>query len=214
MQILQAQNIDLITPFPIAEIKRLVGWLHCYKSVMWADGLPDTDEAMEAYCLQALKEVLSFGVIDKNQSLGYKHEAPMIGVVWFEAGSTPANCYIHFASTRRAWGSGLMNEAASAAIDFIFNNYQAIQRISGCIINANKPAKNYLKRIGFRQDGLFKDFVTQHGKPVSMAHFGLTRREQWLALEALKNSKEIPLINPQTPVAAKEQALEASQTKD
>src|SRR5260370_41237090 len=103
MLIIEAANVDLINPFPPTEVDRLVGWFHCYKSVMWGDGMPKDNEGMKAYCLQELNNVLSFGVIDKNNSLNYKHEAPMIGMIWFGAGATDANTYFHFTSTRRAW---------------------------------------------------------------------------------------------------------------
>lgn len=179
MQIVESAHVDLISPFPTQEVRRIVNWLHCYKSVMWADGLPTTNEDMEKYILHNLGQFPSWGVIDKFNALNYKHEAPLIGIVWVEPGSTPANIYIHFTSTRKAWGSGLMDEATIKVMQYIFGQVQELKRISACVINSNTPAKAYLKRIGFKQDGLFKDFVTQNGEPKSMAHFGFLRSYPW-----------------------------------
>ncbi len=175
MRIIQASNVDLIEPFPLAEVQRLVGWLHCYKSAMLADGQPSSNEDMEKYILASMPNSLSFGVIDKNNTLNYKHEAPLIGVIWADPGFTQQSVYFHFTSTRRAWGSGLMDEAGHQVIKHLFETYP-LSRISAFILNNNKPAKNYLKRLGFKQDGLFPDYVTQNNIPRSMAHFGLTKR--------------------------------------
>lgn len=209
MRIIEAQNVDLIEPFPISEIQRFLGWLHCYKTCMEVDGDPQTPEDKELYYRQLFPQTLSWGVIDKNNQLNYKHEAPLVGIVFLQGGASPANCYVHLASTRRAWGSGLMDEAAQVLIKHVFEAYPSLQRISGAILNNNKPAKAFAKRQGFKQDGLLKDFVTQQGQPRSVAHFGILRREAWLAVAPQLNP--INSINP--PIPAQEQTLEASQTK-
>jgi RimJ/RimL family protein N-acetyltransferase len=208
MRILQGTNVDLIEPFPLSEIPRFLGWLHCYKSIFEVDGDPVTPEEKTLYYQQLFPQTLSWGVIDKNNQLNYKHEAPLVGIVFLQGGASPANCYVHLASTRRAWGSGLMDEAAQTLIKYVFASYPSLQRISGAILNNNKPAKAFAKRQGFKQDGLLKDFVTQQGQPRSVAHFGILRREACLLAAQPQN----PINLTKEPVAA--QALEASVIQD
>src|SRR5260370_27149062 len=98
-----------------------------------------------------------------------------MGVVWAAPVFPQKSVYFPFTSTRRAWGSGLMDEAGQQVIKHLFETYP-LSRISAFILNNNKPAKNYLKRLRFKQDGLFPDYVTQNNVPRSMAHFGLTKR--------------------------------------
>ena len=207
MKIIECQNVDLIEPFPMTEVQRFLGWLHCYKTQMEVDGDPLEPAEKEAYYRQLLPLSPSWGVIDKHNKLNYKHEAPLVGIVYLQGGASPANCYVHLASTRRAWGSGLMDEAAQVLIRHVFETYPSLQRISGAILNNNKPAKAFAKRQGFKQDGLLKDFVTQQGQPRSVAHFGILRREA------------CPLVAPQpnpinsTKEPTSEQVLEASQVQ-
>lgn len=202
MKIIECQHVDLIEPFPLNEVKRLVGWTHCYRTFMDVDGDPQTAEDKELYYRQLLQQVPSWGVIDKDNSLGYKHEAPLVGIVFLQPGASPANCYVHLASTRRAWGSGLMDEAGAKLIHYVFECFPQILRISGAILNNNKPAKNFAKRLGFKQDGLLQDFVTQDGQPRSVAHFGILRRHAWEVqkpqqLAASSNNSETPQPVPE-----------------
>jgi len=207
MRIIEAQNVDLIEPFPMSELQRFLGWLHCYKTVMEVDGDPQTPEEKELYYRQLLPLSPSWGVIDKNNQLNYKHEAPLVGIVFLQGGASPANCYVHLASTRRAWGSGLMDEAAQVLIKHVFDIYPSLQRISGAILNNNKPAKAFAKRQGFKQDGLLKDFVTQNGLPRSVAHFGILRREACPLVAPQPN----PTNSTKEPVS--EQAANSSPTQ-
>jgi RimJ/RimL family protein N-acetyltransferase len=80
-----------------------------------------------------------------------------------------------------------MDEAGQVLIKHIFDSWPTLLRISGAILNNNKPAKAFAKRMGFKQDGLLQDFVTQDGQPRSVAHFGILRRHTW----------EVPKPQPQ-----------------
>jgi len=201
MRIIEAEDIDLLEPFPQGEIKRLVGWTHCFKTLMEVDGDPTTDEERAVYYKVLLSQVPSWGVIDRANKLGYQHEAPLIGIIFLQPASNGNNFYVHLASTRRAWGSGLMDQAGKRLIEHVFETYPQLTRLSGAILNSNKPAKAFAKRMGFKQDGLLKDFVTQNGEPRSVAHFGLLRSEAWEASKPQSATAEIP-----------EQTLEATPT--
>jgi len=201
MQIIESENVDLISPFPLNEIKRLVGWLHCYRTMLEFDGGPKTEEEHEFYWRNIIQTYPTWGVIDKNNKLNYKHAAPLIGFFWAEP-TNFSNVYMHLTSTRKAWASGLMDEGAHALIKELFEKNPGLLRLSGAILNSNKPAKNFAKRVGMKQDGLFKDFVTQNGQPKAVAHFGLTRSDLWAGYSAAAKQP-----NPVTTDNSSEQTL-------
>lgn len=174
MNIIEAQDVDIIEPFPLSEVKRLVGWMHCYKSLITADGFPQTPEDMEAYFLSVIPNIRSWGVIDRDNKLKSKHEAPLIGFISLE-GATVFNAYFHVASTRKAWGSRLIDQAGEAVIKHVFESDPGLLRVSAAILDNNYPAKGLARRLGFAQDGLLKNMVAQAGEPKAIAHFGLLR---------------------------------------
>jgi len=213
MEIIYGSNVDLILPFPESEVERAVSWIHCYKSLMVADGMPATEEAWKDYIINEIHNTLSFGVIDKFNKLNYNHAAPLVGMVWFDAGGTPANAYFHFSSSRRAWGTGFMDEAGSLAIRYLFDHFPSVVRVSTLLMNHNKPAKIYTKKLGFKQDGRFADFVTQNGEPKAMAHFGLTRKEAWQIHSQVPAPLNLTSLDSNSePVQVLEQPLSSSQT--
>ncbi len=67
LRIINGKDVDLISPFPMSEIKRLYGWLHCYRTITECD---DSPKDVDTYCqlmTEVLSKVVSWGVIDKNQ---------------------------------------------------------------------------------------------------------------------------------------------------
>ena len=192
-EVTELPNIDLISPFPLQQIPRLNGWLHCYKTIIMTDLNPQSAEDWEAYHNQLFQspEVKSWGIIDKNNLTKSKHEAPLVGMVMFQQDG-PFNGYFHVASNRSAWGKKFVDEAGSEVIQQIFKDIPSLLRVSAAILDVNAPAKALARRLGFQKEGLLKDVSTQQGKPVGLALFGLTRREYQpptakVELEEVKN---------------------------
>lgn len=179
MKIIEAANVDLIEPFPITEAKRVFKWLRAYKNIIESDLSPKTPEEFEEYFKTILPHIRSFGVIDKNSALGFRHEAPLIGMVVFEP-ATVWNCYLHIASNRRAWGTGFMDEAVRAGIAEVFASTPNLLRVSAYVLAKNGPVKGMARRLGFTFEGLLRDLVTQRGEPRNVIHFGYTRAD-WQA---------------------------------
>lgn len=179
MEIISSTNVDLLTPFPIGEAKRVFGWLHAYKSVIETDQSPKTPQEFEAFFTHLIPNLKSYAVIDKNNSLKMNHEAPLIGMIAFEP-HTIWNGYLHIASTRKAWGSGLFEEGVKAALTHIFETAPDLNRVSAHILANNYPAKSLAKRLGFVKEGLFEDWVTQKSEPKNIIQFGMTKK-RWMA---------------------------------
>lgn len=188
MKVITGKDVDMVTPFPISEVPRLVGWLHCYKTIIHSDDSPQTEEGLREFFKNWLQlpAVRSWGIIDKNQKLNIRHEAPLIGFGAFGY-NTIRDGYFHCATTRKAWGTGMIDEAARMAIEDLFTTDPKLLRVSTIVINNNYPARALAKRVGFIMEGKIEDMVLQKGIPRPVTHFGLTRR----AWEAQQKEPEV-----------------------
>lgn len=196
IEILTGVDLDLISPFPISEIHRAIGWSHCIKTLIQTDDGPQTDQDyLEFYkSFFTMPTVTSFGMIDKNQKLNIRHEAPLIGFVAFERANL-RNGYFHTATTRKAWGSGMIDEACKLILERVFTTMPELLRVSSFVINNNFPAKALARRMGFVQEGILQDSVLQNGEPKPVTHFGLTRRN-WNNICQSYLSSPLSLVEP------------------
>ena len=182
MRVLEAQNVDLIEPFPVAQVKRLRGWLYCYKTLMLSDADAQTPEEFLAVLEKQIQNpnVRSWGVIDKNHQINNHHEAPLVGFLAFERSSLYTG-YVHVASSRSAWGTGFIDEACRTAINEVFNTEPELLRMSAAILVKNSPAKALIRRLNFDREGILSHLILQNGEPQDVVHYGLTR-ERWKEL--------------------------------
>ena len=203
MKIYPGNDVDLIEPFPLTEIPRIVGWIHCYKNISHSDDSPQTDEELIRYFTQYFQQpnVHSWGLIDKNNKVNVHHAAPLVGFGAFEFAGDPKgarNGYFHCATTRKAWGSGIINEAARIAFGQVFQEHPEMLRVSSFVINNNYPARKLALSLGMKIEGVLEDAVLQQGIPKPLTHFGLTRRN-WIsriAAEALKVPDDVSNATP------------------
>lgn len=175
MLIISGQNSDLITPFPPAEVGRIFGWNHCYRTLVEDDALPTDKEEFTRLMEQSLPHAVTCGIVDKGQLTSSRHEAPLVGLITY----TPVSArdgIIHFASGRKAFKMGLVEEGLSLFIPRIFESSPAITRLSAVLDEANTPAKGVLRRVGFRFEGVTRDAVVRGGIARSQVQFGLTRQ--------------------------------------
>lgn len=86
---------------------------------------------------------------------------------------------IGYALARREWGKGLMHEALSLFIDWIFGAL-GLHRLEADIDPANLASEQSLRRLGFQREGLLRERWIVAGKTADTALFGLLARE-WLA---------------------------------
>ncbi len=182
MRIIEGQRTDLVTPFPENQLRRLFNWMHSFKTSVFADGSPQTPEEFIPYMKFVLERSVTYGVIDKHNELGLNHEAPMVGYVAFDP--TPINAYAHVASTRRCFGTGLIDEAAKLAVTDMFALLPSLLRISATIIPWNRPARALAERIGMEYEGRMRHMVLQKGKPIDIVHYGMTR-SKWGELQVV-----------------------------
>lgn len=175
MKIIEGRDVDLISPFPPKEMKRIFGWMRCYKTITETTNFPKTEDELVA-AFAKLTQTHTFGIIDKNNILGVRHEAPLIGIYTWDQ-DTICNGNLHVASTRKAWGSRLVDQAGQLLAQHLFDTQPNILRATVSVLQQNAPAKALAKRLGFRYEGCFRDAIEVNGDPQNMAIFGLTRRD-------------------------------------
>lgn len=178
MQIISGQNVDLITPFPASEIRRVFGWIHCYRTFTENDDTPNNIEDFTTYMEQILSVCPSWGIIDKNRITNTSHEAPLVGIGVFEPAGV-RNGYFHVATARKAFRTGLVDEAGELVLRAIFQGMPLLSRVGAYMDEKNSPAKGLARRLGFKFEGVCEDAVVKDGQPRNVVYFGLTRRN-WL----------------------------------
>ena len=184
MDVIQGTDVDIITPFPVMAFPQAAQWMHCYKTIIFDDSGPQTDEEVERDMRQvcSLPNVKSFGIVDKNNLTASKTSpTPLVGLYIFEQ-LTPYNGYAHVATNRRAWGEkltkpALAEQAGKLCAGYLFEKDPRLQRISIAIMAANRGANSLATRLGFHKDGYMKAMKCSKGAPVDIIHFGLLRDE-------------------------------------
>ena len=78
------------------------------------------------------------------------------------------------ARERRGWGYGA--EALGLAIDFAFGELN-LHRLQLTVFSYNMPALALYERLGFRREGVYREFLQRDGQRYDMYLYGLLRRE-------------------------------------
>jgi len=175
MKIIEGKDVDLITPFPPKEMKRIFGWLRCYRTIPELDTFPKTPEDL-ADQLARVPTLQTFGIVDKNNFLGVRHEVPLIGLYTFDQ-DTKLNGNIHVASSRKAWNSRLVDQAGLLLINHMFRYTPDLLRVTISTPSQNGAGRALARSWGFRYEGCFRDAVIINNTPNNMAIMGLTRTD-------------------------------------
>lgn len=182
MKVLIGTDVDVIAPFPVQALKQAAQWMHCYKTLIFGDNGPQTNEEIEAFLAQRASQpnIQTWGIVDKNNLTGStQSEAPLVGIGFLEVLS-PENGYFHIATNRRAWGEkvtspSMAQQAAQLVIPEVWQVLPSLQRLSAATYASNKAARNLIRKVGFQKDGYFVAMGRTKGKPEDVVHFGLLR---------------------------------------
>ena len=176
--VIEGQNVDLISPFPPAYLDRLVKWTHQFKSLLTWDLGPQTDSEILESMSNAILNKPTYGVVDKYNKIGLPNpEGPIVVGAFILDEASPVNLYAHVVTQRRAWGKGLMDEGGRLLIDTLFNERPDLLRISATMLANNNAAISFVKKFGFKREGVMPHMVRVAGKPTDCVHMGLTREQ-------------------------------------
>ena len=83
---------------------------------------------------------------------------------------------------REQWGKGYGREAMDLVLKYGFDELN-LHRIQLTVFEYNERAIALYEKLGFRREGVFREFMQREGQRYDMYLYGLLRRE-WAALRA------------------------------
>jgi len=175
-RIITGETVDLISPFPLSYLDRLVKWTYQYKSLLTWDYGPQTDQEMHTLLYSCIENKRTYGVVDKYNKIGVNTDGPVVIGSFIVEDASPVNCHVHTVSQRRAWGKGLMDEAVDLLVEDLFSD-PSLLRISANMVANNRAVISLATRHGFKREGLIRDMIISNGEPRDVAFYGLTKRD-------------------------------------
>jgi RimJ/RimL family protein N-acetyltransferase len=165
---IEGLRVRLVEPFPEDRLPDLFHWLKV-SMLSRTSGFPVDPDSTESL-KEALAPIRTWAVFDKSDNA-------LIGAVMFEpVGTMGGTSYV--VAVRRAWGTGLMDEAAKLGIRKVFTDQPELEYIFGFVLANNAPARAFDERVGFRLKNVLPQYAEQGGKLRDMRIYEITR-EQW-----------------------------------
>jgi RimJ/RimL family protein N-acetyltransferase len=87
---------------------------------------------------------------------------------------------------RTLWGQGYGFEASQLALEFAFHELN-LHRVQVTVFSYNKRSQALFEKLGFRQEGVFREFLERDGQRHDMFLYGLLRQE-WQAQRDIHRS--------------------------
>ncbi|MFW9956168.1 MAG: GNAT family N-acetyltransferase [Candidatus Thorarchaeota archaeon] len=177
------------SPFPILETNRLViRQLTIDDSENWFKNLSD-DEVAVLIGMEPLENVeesksiiVSFILrYEKKNGMAWaiilKEDESFIGTCSYEKiDSHNLSGEIGYDLLKKYWGHGFMAEALSAIIDYGFESLR-LNRIEAHTAAINSASRNLLRRLGFFEEGIFRESSFFRGEFRDDCQYSLLRRE-------------------------------------
>ena len=106
------------------------------------------------------------------------------GILW-----THGVCGIGIAIGDRAnWGQGYGTEAAGLALAFAFDELN-LHRVQATVFSTNERSIALFEKLGFRREGVFREFLHRDGERYDMVLYGLLEHE-WRARGELQMTND------------------------
>ena len=114
-----------------------------------------------------------FGVrlLGSNALIGY---VELDGILWAQGVSGLCVAI----GERKYWRQGYGTEATTLALDFAFQELN-LHRIQATVFRYNHRSIAMCKRLGFQQEGVYREFLHRDGERHDMLLFGLLRHEHF-----------------------------------
>lgn len=174
-------KVITVNPCPIELCDAIVSWIMKYFDTLSADGFFENEEQLR---------VITNGVLTVCPTFGVLVDEKYVGMIWFETGTTPTNVSFHFVSSPEAFGKGYMDKAAKDVLKQVFDKCPTVNHISASFYSKNKPAKAFVRRLGFNQNGTLREFVTQKNIPLDVVSFELLRSQYGVLFQQSDNQRE------------------------
>ena len=109
-----------------------------------------------------------------------KDSNKMIGTCGFHGISKAyKRCEIGYDLSPEYWGKGIMGEALSPLLGFLFSE-KGMNRVGAVIVPYNKASSRVVEKLGFKQEGLLREYILQDDQAFDAYMYGLLKKE-WLS---------------------------------
>lgn len=78
---------------------------------------------------------------------------------------------------KSAWGSGYGTEAVSTLVHWLFETWPQLLRVQAQVYSNNPASMSVLKKVGFQQEGYFRNAIEKNGKTLDTVTFGILRKD-------------------------------------
>jgi len=177
------------SPFPILETERLVlRQLTADDSKVWFQSLSD-DEIAELVGMEPLKTVDEMKEIIDSFTDRFKEKTGMAWAITLkESNEFIGTCSyeqidnrnhsgeIGYDLLKEYWGLGFMTEVLRAIINYGFEHLK-LNRIEAHTASDNTASRNLLNRLGFYEEGTFRESSFYKGEFKDDSYYSLLRRE-------------------------------------
>ncbi|MDD5369870.1 MAG: GNAT family protein [Anaerolineaceae bacterium] len=127
------------------------------------------------------KQGIRWGVIDKDENC-------LIGTCGYQAWQRSMRGEIGYDLGRACWGKGLMGEALNSILAYGFEEV-GLNRIEAFVDPANDRSIHLLNRMGFRREGLLREYGYWKGRFWDQICYAMLKREwQVISIQAEKES--------------------------
>ena len=177
--VLETERLTLRRP-TLADVKAIARLANDRRIAENTRRLPhpySSDHAIELVRALAGDASATMFLIENNHSpLG------MVGIDWREPDAPELGCWLGV----EHWGQGFGTEAARAAIDFFFGEFEAEHLMSGARV-ANPSSRNILEKCGFQWSGVELHRFEALGSSTPVDRFRLSR-SVWSSLKNWSSS--------------------------
>jgi ribosomal-protein-alanine N-acetyltransferase len=165
---LETERLTLHLPSP-GEAPRVAAYMreNLDHLAPWSPTIPPA-ALTEAYWRQRLAQNIDEFQQDRSARFFLRHkgvsDTPVVGTCSFSdlVRGAMHGCYLGYGLARECEGQGLMHEALSAAIPYVFEALN-LHRISANHMPTNERSARLLRRLGFAIEGYARDYLRIDG---------------------------------------------------
>lgn len=175
MDVLTGEQVKL-TALHESDLETILPWFDDTEFSHLFDAMPATPRSksqltkwFEEFSDSNTQYLFAIRNIHTNALIGY---IELDGILW-----NNRVCWIAIAiGGKDHRGKGYGYESMKLALDFAFYELN-LNRVQLTVFDYNVPALSLYKKLGFQQEGIYREFLQRHGKTYDMLLFGLLKKE-------------------------------------
>ncbi|MCG7317866.1 MULTISPECIES: GNAT family N-acetyltransferase [Brevibacillus] len=151
-----------------------------------------TNPSIDLFTLDSTQEFVNQVILGSSTSKSYmiivkESETPIgiISLIQIDYKNRNAECIIDIGE-KAYWGKGYGTEALKLLLDYAFLELN-LHRVSLRVFSFNKKAIALYERMGFKHEGISREYIFRDGKWSDVFHMGILQREYVATIAAVGN---------------------------